>query len=248
MKPQTLKKRMGCLRAVFDYLLLHGAATVNSFRAVPNIKAKETDYRSRGCYGLDVVTGAFNKPRDNGPHYLLCLAIYATGIRNGEIGRVKADDIIEMNGRYFIDIKESKSRNGVRLVPLHPFVQARIAEHIAEYNTKGAGYVFGNDRPLAEKDFTGAGNAMGAVPGFDTAFLEARNITFYSGRHYWKTLMSDERLGDIEEYFMGHKVSSDVAKRYNHRDKTGRERLLEKAGEVFSILDRRLFADKPPPG
>jgi hypothetical protein len=40
---------------------------------------------------------------------------------------------------------------------------------------------------------------------------------------------------------MGHKVSKDVAKRYNHLDKQGKEKLLEKAHEVFSILDRRLF-------
>jgi len=54
-------------------------------------------------------------------------------------------------------------------------------------------------------------------------------------------LMNSEELGDIEEYFMGHKVSGDVAKRYNHRDKQGREKLLEKAKKVFDILDKWVF-------
>jgi hypothetical protein len=53
--------------------------------------------------------------------------------------------------------------------------------------------------------------------------------------------MNAEELGDVEEYFMGHKVSRDVAKRYNHRDKQGQEKILEKAREVFAILDKRLF-------
>jgi hypothetical protein len=53
--------------------------------------------------------------------------------------------------------------------------------------------------------------------------------------------MSANDLGDIEEYFMGHKVSKNVAERYNHRDKQGRKRLLAKAREMFRILDKTLF-------
>jgi hypothetical protein len=49
------------------------------------------------------------------------------------------------------------------------------------------------------------------------------------------------KLGDIEEYFMGHKVSSDVSKRYNHLDRQGKERIAAKAREVFKILDKQLF-------
>jgi hypothetical protein len=40
---------------------------------------------------------------------------------------------------------------------------------------------------------------------------------------------------------MGHKVSNDVAKLYNHRDKQGKKLMLKKAKQVFSILDKRLL-------
>jgi hypothetical protein len=54
--------------------------------------------------------------------------------------------------------------------------------------------------------------------------------------------MSSEGLGnDIEEYFMGHTVSSDVAKLYNHKDRQGKRKLLEKTKKVFAILDKRIF-------
>jgi integrase len=72
---------------------------------------------------------------------------------------------------------------------------------------------------------------------------EAENITFYSGRHFWKTLMNAGGLGeDIEEIFMGHKVTSNVAKLYNHRDKQGKKMMIKKAKQVFTILDRRIFS------
>jgi hypothetical protein len=57
--------------------------------------------------------------------------------------------------------------------------------------------------------------------------------------------MNAEGLGeDIEEYFMGHKVSGDVSKRYNHKEKQGRDRLENKVRLVFSILDKKLFKGK----
>jgi hypothetical protein len=49
---------------------------------------------------------------------------------------------------------------------------------------------------------------------------------------------------DIEEYFMGHKISGDVSKRYNHKDQQGRDRLEEKVRMVFAILDKKLFKRK----
>ena len=58
--------------------------------------------------------------------------------------------------------------------------------------------------------------------------------------------MNREGLGeDIEEVFMGHKVSNDVAKRYNRKDKWGSEKLIEKAQEVLAVLDRCLFGKLP---
>lgn len=48
---------------------------------------------------------------------------------------------------------------------------------------------------------------------------------------------------DAEEVFMGHRVTNDMAKLYNHRDAAGKTLIAQKAREVFSILDKRLFCD-----
>jgi integrase len=77
--------------------------------------------------------------------------------------------------------------------------------------------------------------------GYTPERVKEENIKFYSGRHFWKTLMDSEGLGDIEEYFMGHKVSGNVAKTYNHKDKQGKKKLIEKTRKVFGILDKKIF-------
>jgi hypothetical protein len=104
---------------------------------------------------------------------------------------------------------------------------------------KPKGATWRNQSPIYKK----ANVDMGKMMEITEDELQKQHITYYSGRHFWKTLMSSEGLGDdIEEFFMGHKVSGDVSKNYNHKDKRGREKLLEKAKDVFSILDKKLFS------
>jgi integrase len=153
---------------------------------------------------------------------------------------IKPQDIITIKNCRFIDIKESKTENGIRLVPLHDFVYEKIAAWIEKNGIADDAPLF----PVKPYAFTKAYLLLGKKLGFDRASLEAQNITFYSGRHYWKTLMNADGLGDIEEYFMGHKVSKDVSERYNHRDKQGQKRLLAKARETFKILDKTLFKSR----
>jgi integrase len=158
---------------------------------------------------------------------------------------IRPQDIITMSNCHFIDIKESKTENGICLVPLHSFVHEKLAAWIKKNGIKEDVFLFASAKSY---DFTRAYLSLGKKLGFDKDKLNNQNITFYSGRHYWKTLINAHNLGDIEEYFMGHKVSKDVSERYNHRDKQGQKRLLAKAREVFKILDKTLFKnclDKP---
>ena len=48
-------------------------------------------------------------------------------------------------------------------------------------------------------------------------------------------------LGDIEELFMGHKVTKKVSERYNHKDKRGQKVLLKEARRAIEIIDKTLF-------
>jgi integrase len=240
-KPQTVNNNMKAVRKLLSVLNRKGIIKDNPGDQVKGIPVHETDQRARGCYELEKINGVFNKRWEERTPHLLAMIIYTTGMRNGEIKRMRAEDIVSIGGCRFIRIKESKTASGVRMVPLHDFVYRKLKEWALK-NNKGPEFF---DFRMTDA-FTRANTCLGLKLGMSGEEIGAENITYYSGRHFWKTLMSREGLGeDIEEVFMGHKVKSDVRKRYNHRDRQGRESMVKKARQVFSILDRFVFAKKP---
>lgn len=236
IKPQTVNDYLKAVRRIYTYLIRKGHISENPCLNLKNIPVSQRDKKERGCYELEKIKGVFEKRWPDRKLYLLCLLIYTTGMRNGEIGKIRMKDIIIMNGCRFIDIKESKTGNGVRLAPLHEKVYRKLKE-----------YAVG--KPPEERIFKNCTSVTFSKANFELARIlkmaetvEKQNITFYSGRHYWKTLMNSQGLGEeVEEIFMGHKVSNDVSKLYNHRDKQGKRHIIKKAGQVFSILDKQLF-------
>jgi len=234
--PQTVNVCMSGIKMAFEHFAINGYIKFSPCASLPSLKQSET--QARGCYEIARLKGVFGKKWENDRHLLLCLLVYTTGMRNSEIARIQKSDIIEIEGCRFIDIPKSKSRNGVRVVPLHDFVHEKL---LAQPATRD-GYFFSEDGTMDNKAFAAANVSLAEFTGYDAETLEKERISFYSGRHFYKTLMNSEDLGEVEEYFMGHKVSGDIAKRYNHRDKQGKEKLAKKAREVFAVLDRCLFA------
>ena len=238
-KPQTIWRLLCCLRQMFDFFVTHGTIQSNPFRGIVRIRPKSGDIKTHGCYEIDTLKGVFNKPWTNETSLLLCLVIYTTDMRNVEIERLRVKDIILMHQAYFFNISKSKTDNGVRIIPIHPFLYAKLQEHIAKNNLAPEDFLFTTGKNTYKKANAEMGRLMQKTP----EELSALNITFYSGRCFWKTAMNVEKLGEVEEYFMGHKVSADVAKLYNHKDKTGRKNIAAKAKAVFKALDKYLGLD-----
>jgi len=260
--PYTINRRFGAIKAIFSHLVLDGVITENVFKQLTPLrenKFKKKRAKTRGgCYEIDLLNGIYNKEWKEKKEYLLNLLIYSTGIRNTEIENLKPEDIIKIKNCHFINVKGreihgeyiSKTENGIRIAPLHPFVYEKIINYVNKNNISPDDFIFPK---LKHSKFYGKANLLLGIklsgrintkPADVENYLEREAITFYSGRHFWKTLMSANSLGDVEEYFMGHKITQDVAKIYNHRDKAGREALVKKAQEAFSILDGTLFKSK----
>ena len=254
IKTQTVNFYVSYVNTIFDYLTIRGKMKTNPCIGLSALNVKEENIKIRGCYQINELQGIFDKHWKDEMSYLLNLIIYSTGMRNSEIDRIQAKDIIRVNNCRFINIPKSKTRFGVRFVPLHDFVYGKLDRYIKKYNKGPEDLLFcqENGKRLPRQHYTDANIALGMFtrrdknkkPDAETVKekLEAENITFYSGRHFWKTLMNAHELGDAEEYFMGHKVTADVAERYNHRDKQGQEKIAAKAREVYKILDKKLFA------
>ena len=240
IKPQTVNNNYKAVKGVFRYLLRKGIIKEDPCEGVHYVPVYESDLEARGCHELEKMRGVFKRKWKDELSYLLCIIIYTTGMRNSEIERITMGDIVRIGSCRFISVKKSKTKNGIRLVPLHETVYQRVKEYASE---KGATeQVFGYQNPGT---YIRANDELGRRLKVSEDKLRNENITFYSGRHYWKTLMSAGGLGeDAEELFMGHKVSNDMKKRYNHRDKQGKLLFEKKAKQVFAVLDRYLFNKK----
>ena len=239
LRAQTVNNIMKPVRKAFAELSRKGIMQENPANQIRGMPVRQADRKARGCYELEKIQNVFNKRWKDEEAYLLCLLIYTTGMRNCEIKRLKLEDIQAIDGCRFASVKKSKTPSGARLVPIHDFVYRKLKAWAVRNGKENAPlFDYRNAEP-----FNNANNRLAGQLKVSEEELEAENITFYSGRHYWKTLMSAEGLGeDIEEIFMGHKVTSNVAKLYNHRDRQGKKILAKKAGQVFSILDRCIFA------
>ena len=237
----TVNRLMGIARAVFDYMVMDGLIIENPLRKAAALKTRASESKLRGCYEINTLKGVFNTRWQDTEAQLLCLIIYATGLRNSEIERIRLQDIIMIKKIRFINIYESKSENGVRLIPLHDFVYDKLTAYAKKKKRAPDEQIFQFGISYGNKLYIKANAELGRKLGYDKDALAAQNITFYSGRHFWKTLLNAHELGDVEEYFMGHKLSNDVAKRYNHRDKQGQQRIVAKAREVIKMLDKALF-------
>jgi len=254
MIAKSVNDHVSAARMMFKRLVATGYAASNPFAGLPAIKKGEG--RATGCYEIDKVKGVFNQEwrpaqpaEKNGgkakakaeaktaAHRILCLLIYATGMRNGEINRLRLRDVVKIGGETFIDVPKSKTANGERKVPLHPLAHEKLLEY-----AKGRDAVFPQVGKTFEKLCSAANVALGGLLGHTRETLKAENIRFYSGRHFWKTMMSSENLGEsAEKLLMGHKAPGDIANTYNHLDKVGESKLAEVARKVFAVLDRRLF-------
>ena len=233
LRAQTVNNVMKPVRKILASLARDGIIMDNPGDHVRGIKVHEKDRKERGCYDLEKIQGVFNRRWKDEESHLLCLIIYTTGMRNSEIKQIKLNDIQAIGGCRFVSVKKSKTANGVRLVPLHGYVYRKMKAWAVK-NKKDSNSPLFDYRSAGP--FNGANNDLARMLKVSDAELESENITFYSGRHYWKTLMSAEGLGeDIEEIFMGHKVTSNVAKLYNHRDKQGKKRWQRRRGRFFQF-------------
>jgi site-specific recombinase XerD len=236
VKPQTVNNNLKAVKRICMYLARKGMIRENPCDHLRGIPVHQNDKTVRGCYEVEKLKGVFNKRWKDEVSYLLCLLVYTTGMRNSEIKRFKMADVISIGGCRFIDIKESKTPSGVRMVPLHDFVYRKLSAYGSKRDPAS---------PLFEVHnfgFIKANACLARKLRISESELRTERITLYSGRHFWKTLLNSEGLGeDIEEIFMGHKVSGNIAKQYNHRDKQGKKLITNKANHVFAILDRCLF-------
>jgi integrase len=238
--PQSINRQVSGIKAIFSHLFMTGVIERNIIKDI--VPLRTMNNRIRGCYSMEELAGIFKEQWDDKRSYLLCSLVYSAGLRNSEIQNLTVNDIIARGDIHFLSITRSKTSAGVRVIPLHPKIRETLEEWIDEKRLSGEGRLFvKHSRQRIFKTARNANITMGSLLGKTPAELKADNITFYSGRHFYKTMLNLYDLGDIEELFMGHKVNKDVSERYNHKDKRGERELLKEAKKAIEIIDKSLF-------
>jgi integrase len=105
IKPQTVNDYLKAVKRIFLYVVRKGLIEENPCKNLRSIPVHQQDKKERGCYEVDKLKGVFNRKWRDRRLYLLCLLIYTTGMRNGEISRIRMKDITSLDGCRFIDIK-----------------------------------------------------------------------------------------------------------------------------------------------
>jgi integrase len=238
--PQSINRQTGGIKLIFSHLYMTGIIEQNIMKDIAPLRAITN--QTRGCHSIDKLSGIFKNKWKDQKSYLLCSLIYSAGLRNNEIKNLKVKNILKKGPLYFLNIENSKTINGIRMVPLHHKVTETLNEWIEERHLLDDDYLFvksANQRlyRAAKK----ANRLLGSLLNKKSEELENENITFYSGRHFYKTMLNSHNLGDIEELFMGHSVGNGVKERYNHKNKRGENELLKEAGRAIEIIDKLLF-------
>ena len=240
LRPQSINRQISGIKAIFSHLFMTGVIERNIMKDIAPLRTM--DNKIRGCYSIEDLAGIFKNQWEDKKSYLLCSLIYTAGIRNSEIQNLKVGDIILKEDIYFLSITRSKTSSGIRIIPLHPKIRKILKEWTEEKCLSSDNLIFmKNNSQRIFKTTQKAHLFMGSLLGKTPADLEKDNITFYSGRHFYKTMLNLYNLGDIEELFMGHTVNKKISERYNHKDKRGEKELLKKARKAIEIIDKSLF-------
>lgn len=239
---QTINHYLGYVSTIFEHLIITGDIKINPCASLPVLKI--TDVKVTGCYKTNMLKGAWNKKWKNDLHYMLTLIITTTNMRNCEIEQIRLCDFYKMDNYIMLKIPSSKTKNGIRELPIHEKLYNKIIVYAKKYKKGFNDYIF-RKSSKAKKNrasiYKDACAELGKHIGYTEGQLKEENIRFYSSRHFWKTVMGENELGDIEEYFMGHKTSSNMEKNYFHKDRIARKKLIIKIKKLFAILDKHIF-------
>ena len=240
LRPQSINRQIGGIKAIFNHLFMTGVIEQNIIKDI--VPLRNLNNKIRSCFTVEELKGIFKEKWPEKKFYLFCSLIYSTGIRNGELQSLRVKHIILKGDLHFLNVTKSKTDAGIRLIPLHTKIFEALKWWIDENHLSGEDFLFvRNDKQRIFREAKKAHLFMGSLLGKKPEELEAENITFYSGRHFYKTMLNLHNLGDIEELFMGHKVNKQISERYNHKDKRGEKELLKQARKAIEIVDITLF-------
>ncbi|MBO9135146.1 hypothetical protein J5289_21750 [Rhizobium sp. B230/85] len=171
--------------------------------------------------------------------YWAYILLLLTGLRPGELGRLKIADFEERDGIWYLDLRgfdpskgrvplkdvvRFKTAESARIVPLHPLIlDLGLLERLEALEEVGCTVVFPEWEPYPKPD----GEMRWGQPLTKSwqylktkTSIQRKDVTVYSTRHFFADLVDDSNLTHrARKRLMGHSNKSDMPTRYGSKSR-----------------------------
>jgi len=179
-------------KSVNNYIYVLRKAYKGDF---PKFEAVAFTSTYRSCFPVSSFYHFFQKCHTR-LHYLAFFAM-TTGCRLGEIKTVEP---VTKNGRQYLKINGTKTKNAVRTIPV-----LKETLDCIPYLRKG----------FKSASYKKSVVEAGRLTGFDTNYIEENNIVFHGFRKLWKTLLESCNINPTWiNYYAGHSQTRTVQQLY----------------------------------
>jgi integrase len=231
MSPITVNKYLGCASALFKYAVRNGYMPQNPGESM-HISISRRDDEFRAVFSDEDLRNLFHSPEYiNDTHkrpfefWLPVLALF-TGCRLEELAQLHLEDIQEVDRVWVFDIntkgeKRVKTKAGIRVVPIHPFIlnELHILGYVDTLRSMGHQRLFPElpKRPCGYGQ--NAGNWFAKYRKRCGIVSNGERRDFHSFRHTLANVLKQNHSIDsvmISE-LLGHEVGSITMGRYGKR-------------------------------
>lgn len=202
-----------------------------------------------------------------GALYWSYLILLLTGMRPGEVGSLKLDDIGDVDGIAYFDLRPFdarrgrvmlsemrclKTRNAARIVPIHPLlIELGLLDHRDHMRRAGIDRLLPDCEPYKKRDgrlrwsqdITKSWQYLKRKYGF----LKRSNLTLYSSRHLVAQWIDELNISQrTRDRVMGHATLPDGPGRYGSNGLLSLDELKQLTGLSNPLIDQMREVLLPP--
>ncbi|TCQ07666.1 hypothetical protein C8J34_104127 [Rhizobium sp. PP-F2F-G36] len=190
--------------------------------------------------------------------YWAYIILLLTGLRTGEIGRLRISDFVERDNIWYLDLRgfdptkgrvpikdvvSFKTEGSARIMPLHPLIlDLGLLDRLAELESIGCDFAFPEWEPYFKPD----GEPRWGQPMTKSwAYMNGKtsivrkDVTLYSTRHFFADLIDNTDLTHrARKRLMGHSNKNDMSTRYGSKTRLTTRDLKELAEVRNPTIDQ----------
>ena len=177
--PKTLNEYLASAKGVLNWMVSQERLASNPLGSVQKVEARGREVRPRRAYTDDEVEVLLKAA---GKYRLACLTALLTGIRHGELKRLRWGDFNLSVEKPSVLVRASISKNHKQAcLPVHPVLLAELAK-FRPSNAVAGDFVFAGIVPRSEKF-----NLILKKAGIEKVDSQGRVVDFHSLRHTFCT-------------------------------------------------------------